>query len=103
MAINTCLNVKMDNKEVTCTGKVTAYNKNAELTSTGVSGAVIDPIRPIIDEKASRLCLNSVGYSSEVYRYSDVITIEIPNLPNRKITSRNTVRSETKQIAWLVD
>lgn len=31
------------------------------LTSTGVIGAVMDPMRPTMDEKASNVCLNSVG------------------------------------------
>lgn len=68
------------------------------LTRTGVRGAVIDPIRPTIDENARRLWRYSVGYNSDVNKYRDVITMEIPNLPNKKIISRTTVKSETEDI-----
>lgn len=37
------------------------------LTNAGVKGAVMDPILPIIEEKANRLCLYLVGYNSAVY------------------------------------
>lgn len=63
------------------------------LTSTGVSGAVIEPMRPIIEEKARRLCRYSVGYSSDVKRYNEVNTVEIPNFPNKKMMRRSTVIS----------
>lgn len=38
------------------------------LTKAGVSGAVIDPMRPIIEAKASSECRYLVGNSSDVNR-----------------------------------
>jgi hypothetical protein len=43
----------------------------------------MEPILPIMEEKASRLCRYCVGYSSDVNRYKDVNTREMPNLPNK--------------------
>lgn len=43
----------------------------------------MDPILPIMDEKAKRECLYLVGYSSVVYTYTEVITIAILYLPTR--------------------
>lgn len=59
----------------------------------------MEPIRPIIEEKASSVCRYSVGYSSDVNRYSDVNTTEIPNLPSKNNTRRSVVRSETQMVA----
>lgn len=50
-------------------------------TNAGVSGAVMEPTLPSIEEKANRLCLYLVGYSSAVYTYIDVTTIEMQYLP----------------------
>lgn len=71
------------------------------LTSAGVSGAVMEPMRPIMEEKASRVCRYSVGYSSDVNRYSEVNTTEIPNLPSKNSTSRSVVRSERQMVATI--
>lgn len=68
------------------------------LTNAGVSGAKIAPILPIIEEKAKRLFLYLVGYSSVVYTYTDVITLAILNLPI-KYNARETPSSpETLKI-----
>lgn len=55
----------------------------AQLTSAGVSGAVMEPSRPTMEEKANRLWRYLVGYSSAVYTYTDVITMAMQYLPNR--------------------
>ena len=48
-----------------------------KLTNAGVSGASMEPILPIMEEKANKLCLCFVGYSSAVYTYSDTPTAAI--------------------------
>lgn len=62
-----------------------------------MSGAVIEPMRPTIEEKASSVWRYSVGYSSDVNRYSEVNTIEIPNLPSRNIIVARMFNSEKKK------
>lgn len=46
---------------------ISAINVNRKLTIAGVRGATMEPILPIIDEYANRLCRCFVGYSSVVY------------------------------------
>lgn len=54
----------------------------------------MEPMRPTIEEKASSVWRYSVGYSSDVYRYREVNTIEMLNLPSRYIIIATTSNSE---------
>lgn len=49
----------------------------------GVSGDIMDPMRPIIEEYPRNECRCLVGYNSEVYRYNEVKTAAMLNLPVR--------------------
>lgn len=54
----------------------------------------MEPMRPTIEEKANNVWRYSVGYSSDVNRYREVNTIEIPNLPSRNIIIARMFKSE---------
>lgn len=51
------------------------------LTSNGVCGAIIDPMRPIMEHNESSECLTVVGRSSAVNTYKTVNDIVMENLP----------------------
>lgn len=52
----------------------------------------MEPTRPIMEEKAKRVCRWLVGYSSAVYTYNVVATIAMDNLPIRNIVSDSPKR-----------
>jgi hypothetical protein len=61
--------------------------RNRILTRSGVCGAIMDPIRPIIEQVPSIECRSSVGNSSAVNTYTTVKAIVMANFPAKNTTS----------------
>jgi hypothetical protein len=61
--------------------------RNGILTRSGVWGAIMEPIRPTIEQVPSIECRSSVGKSSAVNTYTTVKAIVMANFPAKNTIS----------------
>jgi hypothetical protein len=75
-----------------------SHDKCLSLTSSGVWGATMEPIRPTMAHTPSSECRSSVGNISVVYTYTTVKDIVMENLPSKNSSIRSQSRSTQNQI-----